>query len=108
QDVAPLTTLLARTGELAGAAAPGGVFTTVFSVVKASADTVYIAPEIDAPAGWAIVLGNSPFQLSPRQSDTWVIGVTIPTRTTAGTYAIQVRLRDTRVSSRGGPSDSIV
>jgi len=108
QGVAPSRITLAPIGEVIGANNPGSVFTTVFSVVNGSPDTLHVIPEIQAPAGWAVILGESPFHLSPRQSDTWVISVGIPARTIAGKYAVRVRLQDTKLAPRSGSSDSIV
>jgi hypothetical protein len=73
---------------------PGNTITASFRVQNPSLDSLTVVPTLRAPADWSIVLGDTPFSLASRESDTWLVSVRVPTRTAAGRYAIHLRAVD--------------
>ena len=73
---------------------PGTTVTASFRVENPSLDSLTVIPVLKTPAGWSLVLGDIPFALASRESDTWLVSVRVPSRTPAGRYAIQLRAAD--------------
>jgi hypothetical protein len=73
---------------------PGATITASFRVENPSLDSLTVMPTLKAPAEWSIVLGDSPFSLASRESDTWLVSVRVPSRTAPGRYAVHLRAVD--------------
>lgn len=72
----------------------GGTITATLQVRNPSLDTLTVVSRISPPADWVVILGESPFTLGPRASDTWMVSLRIPARTAAGRYAVRLRAID--------------
>ena len=72
----------------------GGTITATLKVRNPSLDSLTVVSRISAPADWTVILGDSPFLLGPRASDTWLVSLRIPSRTAAGRYAVRLRAID--------------
>jgi hypothetical protein len=72
----------------------GGTITATLQVRNPSLDTLTVVSRVSPPADWVVILGESPFTLGPRASDTWMLSVRVPSRTAAGRYAIRLRAID--------------
>lgn len=89
----PVGLLLKRPVGAIGADA-GGTITATLQVRNPSLDTLTVVSRVSPPTDWVVVLGESPFTLGPRASDTWLLSVRVPSRTAAGRYAIRLRAID--------------
>ncbi|MEO8560636.1 MAG: hypothetical protein ABI601_01085 [bacterium] len=77
--------------QLANGARPadaGGTVTAALRLANLLDDTVLVTPHVAAPADWTVLLGGLPFRLAPREEDSWLVTVLIPTRAAAGRYVI--------------------
>jgi hypothetical protein len=72
----------------------GGTITATFQVRNPSLDSLTVVSKISPPADWVLILGETPFSLGPRASDTWLMSLRIPSRTAAGRYAVRLRAID--------------
>jgi hypothetical protein len=72
----------------------GGTITATFQVRNPSLDTLTVVSKISPPADWVVILGESPFSLGPRTSDTWLMSLRVPSHTAAGRYAVRLRAID--------------
>jgi len=72
----------------------GGTITATLQVRNPSLDTLTVVSRISPPADWVVILGESPFTLGPRASDTWMLSLRIPARTAAGRYVVRLRAID--------------
>ena len=72
----------------------GGTITVTLQVRNPSLDTLTVVSRISPPADWAVILGDTPFTLGPRASDTWMVSLRVPSRTAAGRYAVRLRTID--------------
>ena len=109
--VATATEARAQSGTLTvrpAAATPrtdaGTVLTSVFTMKNAGTDTIRALPTVTVPRGWTVVMGGSPFVLAPGSTDTWIVGVAVPTGAAAKSYLIRASL----AFSRDTVSDSVV
>ncbi len=113
----PLSVVGAQ-GRLAGAAvtfanrsasaistAPANTISLAISAVSASGDSLVVVPVLSTPKGWDITIGSQPFALAPRESDTWIVGVSIPAGAGAGRYVIRI---SARIASATVAVDSVV
>ncbi len=73
----------------------GSVVTSVFSVKNAGVDTIHALPTITVPRGWSVVMGNAQLNLAPGASDTWLVGVSIPSSAPAESYVVRGALTTT-------------
>jgi hypothetical protein len=89
----PVGLLLKRPVD-AVAADAGGTITATFQVRNPSLDSLTVVSKISPPADWVVILGESPFSLGPRASDTWLMSLRVPSRTAAGRYAVRLRAID--------------
>ena len=74
----------------------GGSGTTVMlpiRLVNRSPDSLAVHPVVGAPAGWAVLLGTTPFVLAAHDSDSWLVSLRIPARARAGVYRVGVSAR---------------
>lgn len=72
----------------------GGTITATLRVRNPSLDTLTVVSRISPPADWLVILGEAPFTLGPRASDTWLVSLRIPSHTAAGRYAVRLRAID--------------
>lgn len=72
----------------------GGTITATFQVRNPSLDSLTVVSKLSPPADWIVILGESPFSLGPRGSDTWLMSLRVPSRTAAGRYAVRLRAID--------------
>jgi hypothetical protein len=73
---------------------PGATLTTSFRVRNPSLDSLTVVPTIAMPAEWSVLLGDTPFGLASRETDTWLVSVRVPAHAAAGRYAIRLRAAD--------------
>ena len=80
-------------------ALPGTTVTAALRITNSSDARVTVAPRIEVPAEWSVPLGALPFALSAGESDSWILGIRVPSRAPAGRYRIAVAAQDS-----SGPS----
>lgn len=72
----------------------GGTITVTLQVRNPSLDTLTVVSKLSPPPDWVVILGESPFTLGPRGSDTWLVSLRVPSRTPAGHYSVGLRAID--------------
>ncbi|AHG90862.1 isocitrate dehydrogenase, NADP-dependent [Gemmatirosa kalamazoonensis] len=72
--------------------APGATVTAALTVRNGGADSVRFAERVAPPAAWRLVLGAGDATLAPGESDTWIVGVSVPDDAVAGRYAVALSL----------------
>lgn len=74
--------------------------TAVFVIRNAGADGVRVAPQLRAPAEWAVLVGPAEVEVAAGGSEMVMVSVAVPTRAPAHTYRL-------RLSLPGGAADSV-
>jgi len=72
----------------------GGTITATLQVRNPSLDTLTVVSRITPPADWVVILGEAPFTLGPRATDTWLVSLRVSSHTAAGRYAVRLRAID--------------
>lgn len=75
--------------------------TVPFTVSNASGDIAHVRPLVNAPAGWPLLMGTTPFAVAPNASGMLMVSVVVPARAHAGIYVV-----DVAVGARG--RDSVI
>lgn len=75
-------------------AAPAATFTTALRIVNGSAARIALVPRITVPAEWSVPMGTLPFALAAGETDSWIVGIRVPTRAPAGRYIIAISAAD--------------
>ncbi|HET9684462.1 MAG TPA: hypothetical protein VFP15_10185, partial [Gemmatimonadaceae bacterium] len=61
----------------------GGTITATLQVRNPSLDTLTVVSRITPPADWVVILGEAPFTLGPRATDTWLVSLRVSSHTAA-------------------------
>lgn len=101
-QTAPVTVRSSRTDR--GSVAPGGVFTSPFTIVNTTNDSIAAAQVIMLPAGWTTVNSMAPSMLAPKSMELWLVSVAAPSGAAAGVYVFRAGIRSGDVVA----SDSVV
>jgi hypothetical protein len=88
------------------AAGPGATITTALRITNNGAGRIALTPRLTLPTGWSAPMGTRPFALAAGQTDSWLIGLRVPTRAPAGRYVIGVTAEDS--ASHSLVRDSLV
>ena len=75
-------------------AGPGATMTTALRVTNRGAGRLSLTPRLTLPADWSAPMGTRPFALAAGETDSWLIGLRVPTRAPAGRYVIGVEAED--------------
>jgi hypothetical protein len=86
-------------------AEPGATVTAVFKVTNSRAQAVLARPRIAVPNGWVVVIGAAPFDVAARNTDTWLVGISLPVSAAAGNYVVRVGVA---AGATDSPADSVV
>jgi hypothetical protein len=100
------TLMIAARDTAVVAAGPGATITTALRITNNGAGRIALTPRLTLPTGWSAPMGTRPFALAAGQTDSWLIGLRVPTRAPAGRYVIGVTAEDS--ASHSLVRDSLV
>ena len=84
----------------------GATVTSAFLIMNARDDSVEVAPNIETPRDWTVLMGNSYVTVGGRSSAMLMLSVAVPARAAAGVYPVRVIV--TSSADPRGVSDSIL
>jgi hypothetical protein len=84
----------------------GATVTSAFMVMNARQDSVEVAPSVETPKDWTVLMGNTILAVGGRSSAMLMLSVAVPARAAAGVYPIRVIV--TSSADPRGAADSML
>jgi hypothetical protein len=73
--------------------ASGSVFTAPFAILNKSQDSALVSGSLVLPKGWAVINSPAPASVAANGMELWLVSMSVPDATPAGTYAIRATVR---------------
>ena len=76
-------------------ASPAATVSVVLRVSNHGASRATLVPHLELPQEWSAPMGGLPFEITPGETENWIVSVRIPARAPAGRYSIGLSAEDT-------------